>query len=66
MFVKFAVDTKLRGPINALRGMSAVLSNLDMLEKWKDRHFMKSNKDKCKVPYLARGSSAVSVLGDFK
>lgn len=54
MVVKVAVDTKLREPVNALRCMAAVLSNLDRLERWKDKHFMKSNKDKCKVPYLAR------------
>lgn len=49
MLMKFAVDTKLGGPVNALKGKAAMLMDLDRLEGWTDRNFMKFNKDKCKV-----------------
>lgn len=53
MLMKFAVDTKLGGPVNALKGKAAMLMDLDRLEGWTDRNFMKFNKDKCKVLHLA-------------
>lgn len=54
MLIKVAADTKLGGPVNALKGRAVTLRDPDRLEGWKDRNFMKFNKDKCKVPYLTR------------
>lgn len=49
MLVKFTVDTKLWEPVCVAEGRAAMLRDLDRLEGWNEKNFMKFSKDKCKV-----------------
>ncbi|GAB0188254.1 mitochondrial enolase superfamily member 1 [Grus japonensis] len=53
---KFADDTKLGGVTDTPEGCIAIWSDLDRLEKWADRNFMKFSKGKGQVLHLERKS----------
>lgn len=46
--------TKLGEVVDIIQSHAAVQSDLDMLQKWSDRNFMKSKKEKYKDLYLGR------------
>ncbi|GAB0179359.1 mitochondrial enolase superfamily member 1 [Grus japonensis] len=47
--MKSADDTKLSGEVDTLEGRATLQEDLDGMEKWAKKNFMKFNKDKCKV-----------------
>ncbi|GAB0186115.1 mitochondrial enolase superfamily member 1 [Grus japonensis] len=53
---KFAANTKLGGVADTSEGCAAIQRDLNRLEKWADRNFMKFNKVKCEVLYLGRNN----------
>ena len=46
---KFTYDTKLGGGTDMPEGHAAIQRDLNGLEKWADRNFIKFSKGKCKV-----------------
>lgn len=52
MLVKVVNDTKLEVAVNITEVKIAFQRDLGKLEKWADRNFVKSNKDKSKVLWL--------------
>lgn len=52
------VCTKLvRGPVNTVKGRAAIQGDLNRLEEWANKSFMKFSKDKCKALLLERNNS---------
>lgn len=52
IFIKLTDHVKLGEAVATLRSRAATRRDLDMLEKWADRNFAKSEKSKCKVLHL--------------
>jgi len=55
-FIKFADHTKLRGATDRPKGHAAIQRDLNRMEKWADRNFMKFKKGKCKVLQQGRNN----------
>ncbi|KAK4815527.1 hypothetical protein QYF61_003219 [Mycteria americana] len=53
---KFADNMKQERVVDTPEGCAAVQRDLDRLEKWAHRNFMKLNKEKCKVLHLGRNN----------
>ncbi|KAK4825622.1 hypothetical protein QYF61_001302 [Mycteria americana] len=54
---KFAVDIKLSGAVDLLKGRVAIQRNLDRLEERAHVNLMKFNKAKCKILHVGQGNS---------
>ena len=54
--LKFADDTKL---VDASEKRATVQEDLDRLEEWTNKNFMKFSKDKCKVLHLEKRNTEV-------
>lgn len=53
-FSKFTDHTKLGGKIDGPEECAAIRKDLDRLEKWIDRNFMKLNEVKCRALHLQK------------
>lgn len=53
----FASATKLGGVADSSEGCAAIQRELDTLERWIDKNFMKFSKGKCKVWHLGKDNS---------
>ena len=54
---EFADDTKLGGEVDGPEGCTAFQRDLNWLEKWATKNFMKFKKEKCKVLPLGRNNT---------
>ncbi|KAM9591203.1 uncharacterized protein ACIBXB_006092 [Morphnus guianensis] len=59
ILMKFADDTKLNGEVDTLEGRATLQEDLDRLEEWVNKNFMKFSKDKCKVLHLGKHNPGV-------
>ncbi|GAB0176341.1 mitochondrial enolase superfamily member 1 [Grus japonensis] len=57
--MKFAGGTKLNGEVDTSEARVTVQEDLDRLEEWANKKFMKFNKDKCKVLHLGKHNPGV-------
>jgi len=56
---KFANDIKLSEEINTSEGTATLQEDMDRLEEWVNKNFMKFSKDKCKVLHLREHNPGV-------
>ena len=57
--MKFADNIKLSGEVDTSEGKATLQEDLDRLEEWANKNFMKFNKDKCKVLHLGKHKPGV-------
>ncbi|PKU47892.1 rna-directed dna polymerase from mobile element jockey-like [Limosa lapponica baueri] len=59
ILTKFADDTDLSKTMGTLEGRDTLQEDLDRLEEWANKSFMKFTKDKCKVLHLKKHNPGV-------